>query len=422
MTGEPDPIGGDSGGGDSGGGDSGGGGAGTLAGIKVIDCTRVLGGPYCTQILADHGAEVIKVEPPQGDEVRDWGPPFKDGLSAYFSGVNRNKRSISLDLTAERGRAVLLRLLAGADVLIENYKAGTLENWGLGYEDVLSTTFPRLVYCRITGFGVDGPLGGLPGYDAAVQAWTGLISINGSEESGAMRLGIPIVDLGTGLYAAFGILAALQERSRSGRGQMVEATLFDCGFALQHPHAANFFMSGEPPRLTGNAHPNIAPYDLFATRGRPLFLAVGNDRQFQRACRILGQPDLADDPRFRHNADRVRQRAALTAEIAALVAGLDGETIATRLVEEGVPAGAALGVADVAAHPHTRHREMVVAKDAYTGTGIPLKMSRTPGAVRTTPPRFGADGRDVLAEAGFSRGEIEALVADGVLVDERRGR
>lgn len=259
-----------------------GGGEGALAGIKIVDCTRVLGGPYCTQILADHGAEVIKVEPPQGDEVRDWGPPFKDGLSAYFSGVNRNKRSISLDLTSERGRAVLLRLLAGADILIENYKAGTLESWNIGYETVLSAQFPGLVYCRITGFGADGPLGGLPGYDAAVQAWAGLISINGSEESGAMRLGIPIVDLGTGLYAAFGILAALQERSRSGRGQMVEATLFACGFALQHPHAANFFMSGDPPRLTGNAHPNISPYDLFSTRGRPLFLAVGNDRQEQR--------------------------------------------------------------------------------------------------------------------------------------------
>jgi len=397
-----------------------GGGEGALAGIKIIDCTRVLGGPYCTQILADHGAEVIKIEPPQGDEVRDWGPPFKDGLSAYFSGVNRNKRSISLDLTSERGRVVLLQLLAGADILIENYKAGTLESWNIGYETVLSAQFPGLVYCRITGFGADGPLGGLPGYDAAVQAWAGLISINGSEESGAMRLGIPIVDLGTGLYAAFGILAALQERSRSGRGQMVEATLFDCGFALQHPHAANFFMSGDPPRLTGNAHPNISPYDLFSTRGRPLFLAVGNDRQFQRACAILGKPDLAEDERFRHNADRLRHRVALTGEIQALVVDLNGETIATELVEAGVPAGAALGMADVAAHAHTRHRDMVVEKDGYTGTGIPLKMSRTPGTVRSGPPLFGADGRDVLAEAGFSDDEIETLVADGVLVDERR--
>ena len=395
-------------------------GAGALAGLKVIDCTRVLGGPYCTQILADHGADVIKIEPPAGDEVRDWGPPFKDGLSAYFAGANRNKRSLGLDLSREEGRAVLDRLLASADVLIENFKAGTLEKWGLGYEAVLAARFPRLVYCRITGFGSDGPLGGLPGYDAAVQAWAGLISVNGSAASGPMRMGIPLVDLGTGLYAAVGILAALREREQSGKGQMVETTLFDCGFALQHPHAANFFMSGNPPQLTGNAHPNISPYDLFPTQGRPLFLAVGNDRQFRHACQTLGKPALADDPRFSNNADRLENRAVLTAEIAALVADGDGEALATSLIEAGVPAGAALGLPDIAAHPHTRHRAMVVERDGYAGTGIPVKMSRTPGAVRNTPPLFGADGQAVLVEAGFEEDEIAALAADSVILTERR--
>jgi len=214
-------------------------GAGPLAGFKVVDLSRVLGGPYCTQILADYGADVIKIEPPQGDEVRDWGPPFKDGLSAYFAGVNRNKRALALDLGREAGRQVLLRLLEEADVLIENFKPGGMRRWGIGYEEVLAARFPRLIYCAITGFGDAGPFGGFPGYDAIAQALAGNISINGAADSGPVRVGIPLVDLGTGLYAAIGILMAAQERQRSGKGQRVDATLFDTGVALMHPHAAN---------------------------------------------------------------------------------------------------------------------------------------------------------------------------------------
>ena len=196
---------------------------GALSGFRVIDLTRVLGGPYCTQLLADNGAEVIKVEPPRGDEVRDWGPPFKGGLSAYFAGVNRNKRSMGLDLGAPEGREVLFRLLEGADAMIENFKPGTLERWGIGYEDVLRERFPRLIHCSITGFGADGPLGGFPGYDAVAQALSGQMSVNGTPETGPMRLGVPIVDLATGLFAAAGVLMAAEERRRSGRGQRVDA-------------------------------------------------------------------------------------------------------------------------------------------------------------------------------------------------------
>jgi formyl-CoA transferase len=394
--------------------------AGALAGVKVIDLTRILGGPYCTQVLADHGAEVIKVEPPQGDDTRDWGPPFRDGLSAYFAGANRNKRSLGLDVSRAAGRAVLERLLAGADVMVENFKPGTLERWGLGYDEVLAKRFPRLVHCRITGFGEGGPFGGFPGYDAVVQALTGLISINGAAESGPVRLGIPLVDLGTGLYAAIGILMALAERQRSGKGQFLEVTLYDTGVALQHPHAANFFMSNRAPQLTGNAHPNIAPYDLFPTKGRPLFLGVGNDRQFAVLCRELGRPELAEDARFLSNADRVTNRAALTKELAAALAEVDGEAIAIKLLDAGVPAGAALTVPDVMSHPHTRHREMVVEIDGYRGTGIPIKFGRTPGAARRKPPAFNEDGRAILTEAGFAADEIDGLAAQGVLVETRR--
>ncbi len=231
---------------------------GALAGMKVIDLTRVLGGPYCTMILSDHGAEVIKIEPPQGDEVRDWGPPFDGDDASYFIGVNRNKRSISLDLGKPAGREVLLRLLEGADVLVENFKPGGMEKWGLGYERDLSPRFPGLIHCRVSGFGADGPLGGLPGYDAILQAMTGLMSINGDPSTGPMRMGTPIVDLATGLYSVIAILMAAQERQRSGRGQFLDMTLHDCGMALLHPQAANFFLNGKRPMPMGNPHPNLA--------------------------------------------------------------------------------------------------------------------------------------------------------------------
>ena len=394
--------------------------AGALAGIKVIDLSRVLGGPYCTQILADHGAEVIKIEPPQGDETREWGPPFKDGLSAYFSGVNRNKRGVALDVGQVKGREVLLRLLAEADVLVENFKTGTLEKWDLGYDAVLKAKFPRLVHCRITGYGADGPFGGLPGYDAIIQAWTGLISVNGSPESGPIRLGIPMVDIGTGMNAAIGILMALHERQRSGQGQFLEVTLYDTGIALQHPHAPNYLMSGNPPKLTGNMHPTITPYDLYATKGRKIFIGTGNDGQFRRLCAELGRPEIADEPRFRSNKDRMANRPELTKLLEGLLAQHDGEEIATRLGQVGVPAGAALEIPEVMAHPHTRHREMVVEKDGYRGFGIPIKLARTPGSVRKKPPLFSEESRVVLREAGFSDADIEALIATGVVVEQRR--
>ncbi|MGY2931407.1 crotonobetainyl-CoA:carnitine CoA-transferase CaiB-like acyl-CoA transferase [Bradyrhizobium sp. GM6.1] len=238
---------------------------GAMSGLRVIDLTRVLGGPYCTQILADHGADVIKVEPPAGDEVRDWGPPFHEEDAAYFIGINRNKRSIGLDLASEGGRTVLLKMLESADVLIENFKPGTLEKWGIGNE-VLREKFPRLVHCRICGFGADGPRGGNPGYDAIIQAMTGMIAATGSPESGPMRIGVPLVDIGTGLYAAIGILMALSERQRSGQGQFLETTLYETGLAIMHPHTANYFMHGKPPSLTGNEHPNLVPYAIFPTK------------------------------------------------------------------------------------------------------------------------------------------------------------
>jgi formyl-CoA transferase len=399
---------------------------GALAGIKVIDLTRVLGGPYCTMILSDHGAEVVKIEPPQGDEVRDWGPPFHahpetdERDASYFIGVNRNKRSLALDLGRPEGREVLLRLLDGADVLIENFKPGAMEKWGLGYEKDLAPRFPGLIHCRISGFGADGPLGGLPGYDAILQAMTGLMSANGDATTGPMRLGTAIVDMGTGLYSAVGILMALQERTRSGRGQYLDMTLYDCGLALLHPQAANFFLNGKRPVGTGNPHPNLVPYDKFPTRTGEIFIASGNNGQFRKLAEVIGRPQLAVDPRFADNGARIVNRAALTAELKDAFADADGAEIASRLIRAGVPAGPVLWVDEATTAPHTAHRDMVTELDWYRGLGTPIKLSRTPGGTRAVPPRFGEHGASVLAAHGFSDEEIAALQASGVVLRERR--
>ena len=392
---------------------------GSLAGIRVIDLTRVLGGPYCTQMLGDHGAEVIKLEPPAGDETRSWGPPFRaeDGAASYFIGVNRNKQNIALDLTKPRGREVLLRLLEDADVLVENFKSGTLERWGIGY-DALKERFPRLIHCRVSGFGADGPLGGRVGYDAVIQGMAGLMSVNGDVGGDPLRIGIPLVDLSTGLNAMIGILLALVERGRSGQGQFVEAALFDCAVALLHPHLANFFLSGKKPARSGNAHPNVAPYDCFETKTVSIFLGVGNDGQFAKFARLVGHPDWLEDPRFATNALRGQNRPALRAAIAPVLAALDGTIIADTLLDAGVPCGPVLELDAVVDHPQTRHRQMVVEQDGYRGFGTPVKLSRTPGAVRSVPQAFGAATRRVLAAAGYNDADIEALVADKIAFTE----
>ncbi|HYM04011.1 MAG TPA: CoA transferase [Stellaceae bacterium] len=391
--------------------------AGALAGIKVIDLSRVLGGPYCSQMLGDHGADVVKVEPPQGDETRSWGPPFLDDAASYFIGVNRNKRGIALDLSRPEGREVLFRLLADADVMLENFKTGTLERWGMGYDAVLKQKFPRLVHCRVSGFGADGPLGGYPGYDAAVQAMSGLMSLNGEADGEALRVGVPVVDMATGLNATIAILLALQERSRSGQGQFVEATLYDSAVGLLHPYAANWFLSQKPPKRTGNAHPNVAPYDQFRTNTKPIFLAVGNNRQFARLCAEIGRPDLAEDARFRDNKDRTTNRPALRQVLEAALAAFDGEALTTRLLDRGVPCGVVQDLPGALSHPHTKHRNMIYERGAYRGVGNPVKMSRTPPALHRTPPRFGEANREVLRQAGMSDAEIDRLIKVGVVAE-----
>lgn len=373
---------------------------GSLANLKVIDASRVLGGPYAGQILADHGADVIKLEPPAGDETRGWGPPFLDGAASYFLGLNRNKRGIAIDLAQEAGRDLLLDLLADADVLIENFKTGTLERWGLGHEE-LARRFPTLIHARVSGFGADGPMGGLPGYDAAIQALCGIMSVNGEQGGQPLRVGLPVVDMVTGLNAALGILMALNERSQSGKGQFVEASLYDCGISLLHPHLPNYYLSGQVAAPSGNAHPNICPYDTFATATEPVFLAVGNNRQFAILCRMIDRPDLPDDPRFVSNSQRNTHRDALKVELESALSAFDCGDLSDRLIKAGVPCGAVRRIDQVVADPHTAHREMVVDIGSYRGTGSPIKLSRTPASYRLAPPQFAQHTAEVMAERGL---------------------
>lgn len=386
-----------------------------LNGLKVVDLSRVLGGPLCAQILGDHGASVIKVEGPDGDETRTWGPPFRDGQASYFAGINRNKQTVCIDLSQTPGRDVMLRLLEDADVLIENFKTGTLERWGMGYQEVLATRFPRLIHCRITGFGDSGPLGGVAGYDAAVQALTGLMSVNGEPEGQPTRMGVPIVDITTGLNATIGILIALAERNRSGRGQQIESTLFDNALAALYPHSINSIFTGKPPTRSGNGHPNIAPYDSYATGTEPIFLAVGNNGQFSRMCAAIGHEALLVDARFATNADRAAHRFELKAELEKAFNRFEAKQLFTLLIGVNVPCGVVHSVVEALEHPHTAHREMIAEIGPHSAVASPIKLSRTPASYRIAPQEIGESTRRVLGEHGFSASEIESLLVGGVI-------
>lgn len=395
--------------------------AGALQGLKVVDLTRVLAGPLCTQILADHGAQVLKVEPPAGDETRKLGPPYTPaGQSAYFSALNRGKQSIRLDLSGQEGQEVLHGLLAEADVLVENFLPGTLERWGLGYEQVLAARYPRLVLCSISGFGADGPLGGLPGYDAVLQAACGLMSINGSEGSGATKVGIPVVDHLTGYVALSGILLALQARARDGLGQRVEATLYDTAISLLLPHGANWLCSGEAPRPLGSAHPNIVPYDKFGTADGELFIAILNDGQFRRFGAAIGLPALALDPRFTDNQQRLAHREALYALITTAMTAQSACAWAEALMQVGVPAAAVNSVAAALTHPHTAHRQMLVQRGGYTGIRSPVRLTGTPACPGGAPPDLDQDRVAILARSRQGRSGDNAGAAGLAQVRPRK--
>jgi crotonobetainyl-CoA:carnitine CoA-transferase CaiB-like acyl-CoA transferase len=364
---------------------------GALAGVRVVDLSRVLAGPYCAQLLGDHGADVVKVEPVTGDLTRSWGPSRPDGISAYYAGLNRNKRHLAADLGTSEGRDLVLELLADADVLVENFKPGAMTRWGLA-PDMLAERFPRLVHCRISAFDPDGPMGGLPGYDAVIQAYTGIMDLNGEPGGPPLRVPMPVVDLTTGLLALSGVLLALHEREESGRGQRVDISLVDGAMSLLHPAAANYFMTGAPPHRLGSAHPNIAPCETFPSPAGEVYVAAGNDRQFAALVSFLGAPELADAPQFRRNADRLVHRHELNAALARLIAALDPDVdLARTLIAEGVPATLVRPLPQVLDAEDVAARGMVTELDGLRMLGVPVRLSRTPGSIRTPPRPLGAD-------------------------------
>jgi crotonobetainyl-CoA:carnitine CoA-transferase CaiB-like acyl-CoA transferase len=392
-----------------------------LEGCFVLDFTRVLSGPYCTMLLGDLGARVVKVEQPsRGDDTRAWGPPFVGSESAYFLSVNRNKESLTLDLKHPEARRVLDPLLARADVVVENFRPGTMGRLGLEYEAV-AARHPRIVYCSISGFGQTGPRRAEAGYDAVMQGEGGLMSITGAADGEPFRLGVAIADIATGMYAAQGVLAALLARARTGRGQRVDIAMLDTVASLLTYQAGGFFATGETPRRMGNRHPTIAPYETFDAADGPFVLAVGNDDQFRRMCGALGTAPLASDERFATNPARVRNHAALKAALDAVFAARPRAAIIAALTDAGVPSGAVRDVAETLADPQLAAREMIVTlPHASAGDvrvlGTAVKLSDTPASLRSAAPSLGQHTAKILREdCGFSDEQIEMLNTGGAV-------
>jgi succinate--hydroxymethylglutarate CoA-transferase len=394
---------------------------GALDGIRVLDLTRILAGPLCTQMLGDMGADVIKVEPVgSGDDTRTWGPPFAGGESAYFLGVNRNKRSITLNMAAKPGQAMLAKLIARCDVLVENFKVGTLEKWGFG-NDWLERHAPNVIRCSITGYGSTGPKASLPGYDFILQAESGLMSICGEPDGTPMKYGVAIVDIVTGMLACNAILAALNARHRAGRGQHVEVSLFESSLAMLANVASNYLVSGKDARRFGNGHPNIVPYTAYPTRDDMIAVAVGNDAQFARFAAALGNPAWARDPRYAKNPDRVTHRDTLDALITEVLARDGAEAWLAKLTAAGIPCGRINSVAQALEAAHTAARDMVRTVEHPTAgevkmLGIPFRFSSTPASVRRPPPGLGQHTEQVLREElGLSDERIAALRAEKII-------
>jgi crotonobetainyl-CoA:carnitine CoA-transferase CaiB-like acyl-CoA transferase len=395
--------------------------AGALAGIKVLDLSRVLAGPWAGQLLADLGAEVLKVERPgAGDDTRQWAPPsLGDGTAAYFLCANRGKRSVTVDITKPEGQEIVRALAQDADVVIENYKVGGLKKYGLDY-DSLSQLNPRLVYCSITGFGQDGPYAELPGYDYIVQGMSGLMSITGPADGEPHKVGVAVTDLFTGIYASNAILAAIIARQTSGKGQYIDMALFDCALASLANINMNWLIGQQVPPRLGNAHANIVPYQVFACADGHFILACGNDKQFRAVCQVIGLPALADDERFASNPQRVKHRDSVVPLLAEAFMGNTREQWLKRLDEAGVPCGPINTVDEAFCDPQIRHRGMEIHMQDSVGqnvplVGCPIKLSGTPVEYNQAPPKLGEHTDDVLRALGYDAARIATLREQGTV-------
>lgn len=382
-----------------------------LEGLKVLELARILAGPWAGQVLADLGADVIKVESPEGDDTRGWGPPFvrnaagEEADAAYFHACNRGKRSVVADFRTPEGVALVRRLAAEADVLLENFKVGGLARFGLDHETLMAAN-PRLVYCSITGFGQTGPYAGRAGYDFIIQGMGGLMELTGDPEGEPQKVGVAFADIFTGLYATIGILAALRNRDSTGRGEFIDMALLDTQAGVLANQALNYFASGVSPRRLGNAHPNIVPYQVFAAADGHLIIAVGNDSQFRKFCDLIGRPDLEKEERFRTNAGRVAAREALIPELARMLTGWRRNDLLARLEAAGIPAGPINSVAEVFADPQIVHRGMRVELPSDEGTAIasvrtPIVFGEAELALARAAPALGADTAEIAGGSGW---------------------
>jgi len=370
-----------------------------LAGIKVVELARILAGPWAGQTLADLGADVIKVEAPEGDDTRRWGPPFidRDGekSAAYFHATNRGKRGITCDFRTAEGQETVRRLVADADVLIENFKVGGLTKYGLDYES-LKKVNPRLIYCSITGFGQTGPYAHRAGYDFIIQGMAGLMSVTGEPEGQPQKVGVAVTDVFTGVYGATAILAALVQRGRTGEGQHIDMALFDVATSIMANQAMNFLVSGKPPTMMGNAHPNLAPYAVFDCADGWIILATGNDAQYQRLCAILGLDDIAKAPDFLTNADRIANRGEMTARITEATLRWAKADLLQACEDQGVPAGPINNLAEVFDDPQVQARGMKITPGGLPGVRSPMTFSGADLSLDRPAPKLGQHQDEVL--------------------------
>ncbi|MEH7480865.1 CaiB/BaiF CoA-transferase family protein [Neobacillus drentensis] len=393
---------------------------GALDGIRILDVSRVLAGPFCSMILGDLGAEVIKIEHyASGDETRGWGPPFVNGESAYYLCANRNKQSMTLNLKSEEGKKIFSKLAYTSDVMIQNFKSGTLEKMGLGYSQ-LKAINPGLILASITGFGSTGPYKDLPGYDYIIQAMSGLMSITGEPEGTPVKVGVAIADVLTGLYTCIGILGALQHRNQTGEGQEIDISLMDCQISSLINVASNYLCSGVIPKRLGNRHPNISPYQVFNTIDGELVIAVGNDEQFKRFAAVLGRPELAEMEEFIHNEQRLKNNDKLVAICEELLSKKPKKEWKERLDVVGVPNGPINTIAEMFENPQIKAREMIVEMehpliDHLRLTGSPLKLSATPVTMRRHPPLFGEHTESLLESIGYNSEEISRLKQNNII-------
>jgi formyl-CoA transferase/CoA:oxalate CoA-transferase len=391
---------------------------GALDGLLVVDLSRILAGPYCTMTLGDLGARVVKIEEPgKGDDTRTWGPPFWGGISCYYLSVNRNKESVTLDLKHEAARTALWKLIERADILVENFRPGTLERLGFGWSECAARN-PRLVYASVSGYGVTGPEATRAGYDLIAQGEGGVMSLTGEPGGAPMKAGVSQADIVAGMWALSGILAALVARSTSGRGQRVDASLLDGQIGLLAYHTANYWSGGEPPERLGNRHPNLTPYGTFPCADGWITIGAGNDTLFGKLCAALGSPALAQDPDYATNPERLAHRAALETALGELTRPHTADTALALLRAAGVPAGRVRSVPEALAAPQTLAREMVVelahpAIPDFKVSGIPVKLSDTPGRPRTAPPALGEHTDAVLAELGYDEDARARLREEG---------